>query len=454
MCTLQRFSLCVSQPCTQASSALLRPTFYFQAASSKFESRTRFSRSSRCDPKSHLSYNSYSRRCFGHAARKAGQDSDWHQDQGEGWKARPAHFSKPGPGRSEREVLHSEPDGSGARVGAGERPRYPAGAPGRAARGCQPAARIPDPAPPRRPRVAGGAQEERRAGLCGAASPPSRAGGGRERGTEVPGASRASPAERAAGEESRAACNRWEAGWAGAGARAASRQVARGARGRPGGGGGSELAGGGGLSPAPACPAWSEDAGGRCPGPGTRSVTRRCSCWPSSAPAGPWSTTAARISSTTCGTAPDPGSATQVSGTTLARAQGWELGPRRGLRLESDADLRGGRGGEEGASEPGKGMQNPARSGLMLEARAGTPAGGCCAEAESGWAGAEAGATTPVTCAGTDASPGGRLPEIRAPRYTSWDLRAFSLSERGGRAGRPRSGGKRDWAREMKPKKL
>lgn len=99
------------------------------------------------------------------------------------------------------------------------------------------------------------------------------------------------------------------------------------ASGGGGGGGSSELAGGG-LSPAPACPARSEDAGGRCPGPGTRSVTRRCSCWPSSVPEGPWSTTAAKISSTTCGTVPDLGSATQVSAAAAAAAAAAGRDPR------------------------------------------------------------------------------------------------------------------------------
>lgn len=221
---------------------------------------------------------------------------------------------------------------SRAPLRARERPRpSPAPRPGPPA--SYPAARTPDP--PRPPAAASGGRSagERRAGLCGAASPPCRGRDG--------GARREREKARPTGWP-RAACNRWEAGPAGAGARAVSPRIPGGERGRPGGGG-SELAGGG-LSPAPACPARSEDAGGRCPGPGTRSVTRRCSCWPSSVPAGPWSTTAARISSTTCGTAPDPGSATQVSAAAAARrdprALGWELGPRQGLKQGSEADWR------------------------------------------------------------------------------------------------------------------
>lgn len=227
--------------------------------------------------------------------------------------------------------------GSGAEprapLGAGERPQFP-GAPKQGRR--DPTLwRAPLTRPrPRQPRVAGGALGAGRTGLCRTASP--RAGGG----TEGPEGRERDPDRPTSWQ--RAACNRWEAGSAGAGAQAVSRRVLGGKRGRPGGDG-SELAGGG-LSPAPACPARSEDAGGRCPGPGTRSVTRRCSCWPSSVPVGPWSTRAARISSTTCGTARDPGSATQVSAAAAAgrywRALVWELGPHRGLRWKSDAHWR------------------------------------------------------------------------------------------------------------------
>lgn len=197
--------------------------------------------------------------------------------------------------------------------------------------------RAPRPAPPPGGREWRAEREPR--GARGCAAPPLLGAGG---GTEGPGGRERQP-DRPTGWPS-AACNRWEAGPAGAAARTVSRRVPGGERGRPGGSG-AELAGGG-LSPAPACPARSEDAGGRCPGPGTRSVTRRCSCWPSSVPAGPWSTTAARISSTTCGTAPDPGSATQVSTAAAAagrdrRALGWELASHRGLGLESGAGWSG-----------------------------------------------------------------------------------------------------------------
>lgn len=181
---------------------------------------------------------------------------------------------------------------------------------------------------PRRPRVAGGA---RRGALGCAAPPPLRAGGG-TRGRAGDGES---PSERLSESCMQPVGGRpgWRCGSGGE----------RGPAGSGGGGSGSSELAGGGLSPAPACPARSEDAGGRCPGPGTRSVTRRCSCWPSSVPEGPWSTTAAKISSTTCGTVPDPGSATQVSTAAAAgrdpRALRWGLGePSQGLRRDSDAD--------------------------------------------------------------------------------------------------------------------
>lgn len=220
----------------------------------------------------------------------------------------------------------------------------------------------------------------------------------------------------------RAACNRWEAGPAGAGARAVPPRVP--------GGGGSELAGGG-LSPAPACPARSEDAGGRCPGPGTRSVTRRCSCWPSSVPVGPWSTTAARNSSTTCGTAPDPGSATQVSAAATARrgrrALGWELGPHRGLRQKSGADWKKGRGVCPRARG---GDQEPAPPGLTPEP-GGDPGEGCGAEAESRWAGVRLEGPRPPPALPTLGLLGA-APGRTAPRPLSLALRS------GPGAGRPR----------------
>lgn len=258
-----------------------------------------------------------------------------HQVQGVRWRERPerapAHTLQAGRGRSEREVRSQYR----APLAAGELSPCSAGA--QTGRRDPTLRRAPPTQPrPRRPREAGGALGARRAGLCGTASP--RVGGGTE------GLERREKNPDPPTGWQRAACNRWEAGPAAAGARAVSRRVPGGERGRPGGGG-SELAGGG-LSPAPACPARSEDAGGRCPGPGTRSVTRRCSCWPSFVPVGPWSTRAARISSTTCGTAPDPGSATQVSAGAAAaarrdqRALGWELGPHPGLRQKSDADWR------------------------------------------------------------------------------------------------------------------
>lgn len=261
------------------------------------------------------------------AARGGGRGYGFASGQG----AHPHTLSKPGRGRPEHEVPSRVPRSSRSP----RAPPFPRRRSGRGRRDPTPwRAPLTRPAP-RRPRGAGGALGERRVGLCGAASPPCRGRDG--------GAGRERKKARLTGWP-RAACNRWEAGPAGAGAwaRAVSRRVPGGERGRPGGGG-SELAGGG-LSPAPACRARSEDAGGRCPGPGTRSVTRRCSCWPSSVPAGPWSTTAARISSTTCGTAPDPGSETQVSIAAAAgrdrRAPGWELGPHRALRQENDTDWR------------------------------------------------------------------------------------------------------------------
>ena len=137
---------------------------------------------------------------------------------------------------------------------------------------------------------------------------------------------------------------------------------------------------------------------------------------------GPWSTTAARISSTTCGTAPDPGFATQVSAAAAAgrdrRALCWELGPHRGLRQMSDADW----GNVGGGRRPRGGDQEAARRGLMLDP-GGDPGRGCCAEAGSGGTGAGLEGPRPPPALRSP-SLRGAAPELPAPRSTSRALRS------------------------------
>lgn len=340
------------------------------------------------------------------------------ENGGVGWRECPESallpLSKPGRSRSERLVRSRAPRSS--RSGRAPPVRRSPGS--RAHR---------DPGPRRAPLT----QPRPPAAACGGRGAGREARGAvRRRLPSVPGEGRSgragereSPTDRL---PKRAACNRWEAGPAGEEARAVPRRLPDGERGRPGGGG-SELAGGG-LSPAPACPARSEDAGGRCPGPGTRSVTRRCSCWPSCVPVGPWSTTAARISSTTCGTAPDPGSATQVSAAAAAgryrRALGWELGPHRGLRQKSDADW----GEEGGGCRARGGDQEAARSGLMLDP-GGDPGGGRIRGVGAG-AGLEGPRPPPAL-----RSPGLRGRGSRAPG-SELHFPVSALRARGGRGGK------------------